>query len=58
MSYTQVDTLQKNKKSTIAIRPYVDQNIENILKKTKYVCISIPIWEKEENIKKWVHYKS
>jgi len=30
MSYTQVDTLQKNKKSTIAIRPYVDQNIENM----------------------------
>ena len=34
-----------------------DQDIEDILKKTKYVCISVPIWEKDTDIKKWRHYK-
>jgi ADP-heptose:LPS heptosyltransferase len=34
-----------------------DKDIEKILKKTKYVCISIPIWEYNGDIKQWKHYK-
>jgi len=35
-----------------------DQNIENIFKRTKYICISIPIWNfLKKNIKEWTHYK-
>jgi len=34
-----------------------DKHIEDILKRTKYVCVSIPLWDFQGNITEWKHYK-